>query len=43
VLAYENGQRRIDLLEFLRVAEVLNADPLMVLAEIVRHRSTSMG
>jgi len=39
VSAYENGQRRIDLLEFLAIAEALKADPLAVFAKIVERRS----
>ena len=41
VSAYENGQRRIDLLEFLAIVEALKADPLFVFAEIVERRSRS--
>ena len=39
VSAYENGQRRLDVLEFLRVVEVLDADPLTVLAVIIKKLS----
>lgn len=35
VSAYERGQRRIDLLEFLRIMETLKADPREVFAKIV--------
>ena len=35
VSAYKSGQRRIDLLGFLRVAEALGADPLRVFREII--------
>jgi hypothetical protein len=41
VSAYENGQRRVDLLEFLAILETLKADPLAVFAEIVERRSGS--
>ena len=40
VSAYENGQRRVDLLEFLAIVEALKVDPVVVFAEIVRKRST---
>jgi transcriptional regulator with XRE-family HTH domain len=41
VSAYENGQRRVDLLEFLAIVEAVKADPLAVLAQIMeRHRSS---
>ena len=39
VSAYENGQRRVDLLEFLAIVETLKADPLAVLAEIIERRA----
>jgi transcriptional regulator with XRE-family HTH domain len=35
ISAYENGQRRIDLLEFLRISEALKADPKKVFGEIL--------
>lgn len=35
ISAYENGQRRIDLLEFRRIAEALRIDPRRAFAEIV--------
>lgn len=38
ISAYENGQRRIDLLEFLRIAEALRVDPRRAFAEIVAGR-----
>jgi transcriptional regulator with XRE-family HTH domain len=31
---YERGQRRVDLLELLRIAEALGANPVVLLAEI---------
>jgi transcriptional regulator with XRE-family HTH domain len=34
---YERGQRRVDLLEFLRIVEVIGGDPRNLLAEIVRN------
>jgi transcriptional regulator with XRE-family HTH domain len=33
---YEKGQRRIDLLELIRIAKALNLDPKRVLAELLR-------
>jgi transcriptional regulator with XRE-family HTH domain len=33
---FERGQRRLDVLELMRIAEVLGADPRRVFAEIVR-------
>lgn len=36
VSSYESGQRRIDLLEFLLIAEALQADPSKVFADIVQ-------
>ena len=33
---YERGQRRIDILELLRIVEVLGADPLGLFREILR-------
>jgi hypothetical protein len=32
---YENGQRRIDLLELLRIAEALDADPRRVFGDVL--------
>ena len=37
VSAYEAGQRRIDVLELLRITDVVGADPVKVFCEIV-HR-----
>jgi transcriptional regulator with XRE-family HTH domain len=34
VSSYENGQRRIDVLEFLRIAEALDADPRKIFGDI---------
>jgi transcriptional regulator with XRE-family HTH domain len=36
---YERGQRRIDVLELLRIADALKADVRIILADIVRRRS----
>lgn len=36
VSSYENGQRRVDLLEFLRIASALKVDPVKVFAKIAR-------
>ena len=38
VSAYEQGQRRVDLLEFLRIIDALRADPRQVFATIVERR-----
>jgi transcriptional regulator with XRE-family HTH domain len=35
VSAYETGQRRVDLLEFIIIAKALGADPCRLLGEIV--------
>ena len=40
VSSYERGQRRIDILEFLRIVEVLGSDPFKLLQEII---SRGMG
>ena len=37
---YERGQRRIDVLELLRIVEVLRGDARRVFADIVRRRKT---
>lgn len=34
ISAYESGQRRIDILELLRITESMNVDPLQVFSEI---------
>lgn len=36
VSAYERGQRRVDVLEFLRIAKILDADPQTILAAIIK-------
>jgi transcriptional regulator with XRE-family HTH domain len=36
VSEYENGRRRVDLIEFLLIVRALGADPLEVFAEIVK-------
>ncbi len=41
VSAYENGQRRIDLLEFFQIAEALKVDPQKVFADIRRRSHKS--
>jgi hypothetical protein len=43
VSAYESGQRRVDLLEFLAIVAALKADPVTVFAEIVERRSDASG
>jgi transcriptional regulator with XRE-family HTH domain len=35
ISAYENGQRRIDVLEFIRIAAALDADPKKVFGQVV--------
>jgi transcriptional regulator with XRE-family HTH domain len=35
VSEYENGRRRVDLIEFLLIARALGADPVEILAEIM--------
>jgi transcriptional regulator with XRE-family HTH domain len=39
VSSYENGQRRVDLIEFMRISRALKADPLKVFQLIVRART----
>jgi transcriptional regulator with XRE-family HTH domain len=39
ISAYENGQRRIDLLEFFAIVDALNADPRLVFENIVERRA----
>ena len=39
VSAYERGQRRIDILEFLRISDALRAEPRELFASIVDRRS----
>jgi transcriptional regulator with XRE-family HTH domain len=36
VSGYENGRRRVDVVEFLLIARTLGADPVEIFAEIVR-------
>ena len=36
VSEYERGQRRIDIVEFIRIARTLDADPVSILLEIVK-------
>jgi hypothetical protein len=38
---YERGQRRIDLLEFLRIVDALKGDPRAVFMDILARRSAS--
>jgi transcriptional regulator with XRE-family HTH domain len=38
---YERGQRRIDVLELLRVVEALGGDPVGLFREILRRRRTA--
>jgi transcriptional regulator with XRE-family HTH domain len=37
VSRYENGRRRVDLIEFLLIVCALGADPVEIFAEIVSH------
>jgi transcriptional regulator with XRE-family HTH domain len=39
VSGYENGRRRVDLVEFLVIVRTLGADPLEIFAEIARTAS----
>ena len=39
VSSYERGQRRIDVLEMLRIVEALKGDPKGVFADILRKRA----
>ena len=41
VSSYERGQRRIDILEFLRIADVLGGDPLKLMQEIMNRGTGS--
>jgi hypothetical protein len=41
VSAYESGQWRVDLLEFLVIVETAKADPLAVLAQVIRWKAPS--
>jgi len=42
VSAYENGQRRIDVSEFLTIVDALKADPSVVLDEIIERRGREL-
>lgn len=37
VSKYERGERRLDVIEFLQVAQVLEIDPLAFIEELVQH------
>ena len=39
VSAYERGQRRIDILEFLRITDALRADPRQIFSSILERRA----
>jgi transcriptional regulator with XRE-family HTH domain len=39
VSAYENGQRRIDLLEFSAITDALGIDPRRVFGHVIKERS----
>jgi ribosome-binding protein aMBF1 (putative translation factor) len=41
VSSYERGQRRVDILELLRIVDMLGSDPLKVVREIVRRAKPS--
>ncbi|MGY6250487.1 helix-turn-helix domain-containing protein [Bosea thiooxidans] len=36
VAKYENGERRIDVIELIRIAKALDSDPLEIIAELSR-------
>ena len=36
VSSYESGQRRLDVLEFLRMAAAIDADPIKLFAEVLK-------
>lgn len=38
VAKYEGGERRLDVVEFIEVAEALEADPCRLLADLLRRR-----
>ncbi|MEH2251258.1 helix-turn-helix domain-containing protein [Nostoc sp.] len=38
VSKYERGERRLDLIEFLQVAEVLEIDPLAFIKELLKYQ-----
>jgi hypothetical protein len=40
VSGYENGRRRVDVVEFLLIVRALGADPVEVFAEILRPLSS---
>jgi len=40
VSAYEAGQRRVDIIEMLRIADALSADPHEILADIIQRQMT---
>ena len=39
VAKYENGERRLDVVEFLQIAELIGADPHKIIREIDRSKS----
>jgi len=41
VSAYEAGQRRVDVLELLRIATAIGADPTQIFGEIARRHAKS--
>jgi transcriptional regulator with XRE-family HTH domain len=34
VAKYETGERRLDVIEFLKISEILNADPLTIIKQV---------
>lgn len=40
---YERGQRRIDVLELLRIADVLQCDPRTIFADIIVRRAAKLS
>jgi transcriptional regulator with XRE-family HTH domain len=39
VAKYEGGERRLDVIEFIAIAEALSADPIKLLRQFVRSKS----
>jgi len=43
ISSYERGQRRIDVLELLRIVETLKSDPRAVFTDIIARRASAKG
>src|SRR5437867_1824433 len=41
VSKYENGERRLDVVEFLEVSDALSINPSRIIGQLLRHRSAS--